>query len=136
MGIIFVRRIQPIMIIRRLIIIILIYSYIIYIILGGYWFCYVLILVILRGVLVLFTYIVRLIPNESFENYNLIYIFILIIIIGIFLYFYKYRIDYIRLFLWKSYFGIFNLFIVRFLLGIILIVVWLRYLGYGAVRIF
>lgn len=36
LGLIFIRRMQPIFIVRRLILIILIYSYIIYIIMGGY----------------------------------------------------------------------------------------------------
>lgn len=136
LGILFIRRVQPIIIIGRLIIIVILYSYILYCVIGGYWFGYVLILVILRGVLVLFTYMVRLIPNERFENYNLIYVFLfLLTLIVLGTWYFKFNIDYTRLYLWESYFGIFNLFIVRFLLRIILIVVWLRYMGYGAVRI-
>lgn len=136
-GLIFIRRIQPIFIVRRLILIILIYSYIIYIVIGGYWFRYALIIVILRGVLVVFTYIVSLIPNERFENYNLLYIVgIIIFIVGRF-YIWRYDIKFgiIRLRLWRRFFRIFNIFIVRLLLTIILIVVWFRYVGYGALRV-
>lgn len=135
-GIFFVRRVQPIFIIRCLIIIVLCYSYVVYNVLGGYWFSYALVIVILRGVLVLFTYLVRLVPNERFENYNLLYIFTILTIIMRGLFFYLFNdMDYVSLNIWSSYFRIFNLFIVRFLLRIILIVVWLRYMNEGALRV-
>lgn len=137
LGIFFISRIQPIFMIRILILIVLAYSYLIYFVLGGYWFGYALIIVMLRGILVVFTYIVSLIPNDRFEEYNLLYIFRLIIFtIGgsyIFIYYNKFR--RISLILWGSFFRNFNIFIVRFLLLIILLTVWLRYFGYGALRI-
>lgn len=128
---------QPIFIVRRLILIVLIYSYITYIIIGGYWFSYALILVILRGVLVVFTYIVRLIPNENFENYNLLYIvgIIILLIGGFYIWIYDLKFGLVSLNLWNRFFGIFNIFIVRLLLAIMLVVVWFRYMGYGALRI-
>ena len=137
LGVFFVRRIQPIFIVSRLIMIVLLYSYLVYIIIGGYWFRYALVMVMLRGVLVVFTYIARLIPNERFERYNLIYIMrILILIVGGFYiveYMNKWRI--VSLGLWVSFVRTFNIFIIVFLLRIILVVVWLRYMKYGAVRI-
>lgn len=137
LGLIFIRRMQPIFIVRRLILIILIYSHIIYIIIGGYWFRYALIIVMLSGVLVVFTYIVSLVPNERFENYNLLYIMgIIMFMIRIF-YVWSYDLKYgiISLSLWRSFFRIFNIFIVSFLLTIMLIVVWFRYIGCGALRV-
>lgn len=135
-GLIFIRRMQPIFIIRRLILVVLIYSYIIYIIIRGYWFRYALVIVILRGVLVVFTYMVRLIPNERFENYNLLYMMgIIMFLIGNFyIWMYDVKIGMISLNLWRRFIGIFNIFIIRILLGIILVVVWLRYIGCGALR--
>lgn len=137
LGLIFIRRMQPIFIVRRLILIILIYSYIIYIIMGGYWFRYALIIVMLSGVLVVFTYIVSLIPNERFENYNLLYMIGIIIFIVRIFYVWSYELKYgiIRLRLWRNFFRIFNIFMVSFLLTIILIVVWFRYVGCGALRV-
>lgn len=137
LGVIFVRRIQPIFIIRRLILIALLYSYIVYIIIGGYWFRYALVMVILRGVLVVFTYIVSLIPNERFERYNLFYIVIVMLMMvgGYYMWIYRLKNSFISLNLWFTFFGIFNIFIIRFLLIIILIVVWLRYMGRGALRV-
>lgn len=136
LGILFVRRIQPIIIVRSLIIIILLYSLYIYNWIRGYWFRYALIIVILRGVLVVFTYIVRLIPNERFERYNLIYIFIFIVmIIGRYILYYSYNMCFISLGIWRTYIRIFVLFMVGFLLRIILIVVWLSYMNNGALRV-
>lgn len=136
-GLIFIRRIQPIFIVRSLILIVLLYSYIIYIIIGSYWFRYALVIVILRGVLVVFTYIVRLIPNERFENYNLLYIIgVIMFLIGRFyVWIYDIKMGVISLNLWRRFFSFFNIFIVVVLLGIILVVVWLRYMGFGALRV-
>lgn len=136
-GIFFITRIQPIFIIIRLIFIVLLYSYIIYIIMGGYWFGYVLVLVMLRGVLVVFTYIVRLIPNERFERFNLLIIItvILIFIGGYYILVYELKFGMISLTLWRTFFGIFNIFMIGFLLIIILVVIWLRYMGRGALRV-
>lgn len=137
LGIIFIRRLQPIFMVGRLILIILIYSYLINMFLGRYWFRYALVLVMLRGVLVVFTYIVSLIPNERFENYNIIYVvgIILLIIRGYYLYIYINNCRIYSTILWSSYISIFNIFIVIFLLIIILVVVWFRYIGFGALRI-
>lgn len=135
-GLLFIRRIQPLIIIRTLIIIVLFYSYLIYNIIERYWFSYALVIVILRGVLVIFTYIVRLIPNERFENYNLIFvIFLIFLFFGFFIYKYVFDLSYNSLSLWGSRISLFNIFVVSFLLRIILIVVWIRYLSKGAVRI-
>lgn len=137
MGLIFIRRMQPIFIVRSLILIVLLYSYMIYIIMGSYWFRYALVIVILRGVLVVFTYMVRLIPNERFENYNLLYMIgVIIFLIGRFyVWIYDLKMGIISLNLWRRFFGIFNIFIVIVLLRIMLVVVWLRYIGFGALRV-
>lgn len=104
---------------------------------NGYWFRYVLVLVILRGVLVVFTYIVRLIPNERFERFNLLRIIVLLFMImgRYYIWIYELKFGFISLTLWITFFGIFNIFMIGFLLIIILMVVWLRYIGRGAIRI-
>lgn len=136
LGIFFIRRVQPIMMVGSLIIITLFYSYIIYKIIERYWFRYALVIVILRGVLVVFTYMVSLIPNERFENYNLILLFFVIFVVTIGIIFNLIGdISYISLVLWISYVRIYNLFIVGFLFSIMLVVVWLRCINEGAVRI-
>lgn len=136
LGIFFLIRFQPLFIVRRLILITLIYSFIIYSSLGTFWFRYILLLVIIRGVIVLFTYIVRLIPNESFEIYGLIMFFSFMILI-----FLGYNISFlidiriIRVNLWITLLRIFNLILISFLLVIILLVVYLRYIEEGAFRV-
>lgn len=119
-----------------LILITLIYSFFLFIFIGVYWFRYALVIVMLRGVLVVFTYIVRLFPNERFEIYSIIYI-----ILFMFLFFRRGYIVYggdcriVSINLWVRYVSMFNLFLVVFLLRIMLIVIWVRELSEGAVRV-
>lgn len=136
LGIIFTMRLQPIFIVRILILITLLYSYMIYRTIGSFWFRYILLIVILRGVLVVFTYIVVLIPNESFEVYNLIILFSFIVLV-IVEFIDNYILDYgiIRINVWVTYLGIITLFITGFLLIVILLVVSLSYINDGALRI-
>lgn len=135
-GAFLVRRLQPIIIITIIIIIVFIYSYFVYISVIGYWFRYILVIVILSGVLVVFTYIISLIPNEIFENYNIIYIYLFLIIRVIsYEYILKNINDLIRLIIWVSWYGVLNIFIVSFLFIIILIIVWFRYSSEGAIRV-
>lgn len=135
-GVIFVIRLQPVFIIRRIIFITFIYSLCIYIELGTYWFRYLLLIVILRGVLVVFTYIITLIPNESFEIIGLLFIVIFIFINVVSFkkrFFVDIRLE--RINLWNRYLGIFNIFMIRLLLVVILIVVFLRNIHFGSFRI-
>lgn len=83
-----------------------------------------------------FTYLVRLFPNERFELYGLIYVMIFIMIflrIGIEIYGCDFR--FIRVNLWVSYVRFFNLFLVNFLLRVMLMVVWVRSMNEGAVKV-
>lgn len=140
LGLLFVWRVQPYLIIIRLMVITIIYSIYIYYGIGRYWYRYILVLVMIRGILVLFTYIARLIPNERFEYMRLIYIRLFIYIILLIKL--KYKISYFGdrrfmvLKLWEISVGLYNLYIVLFLLIIIVIVVWLRNFDCGAVRNF
>lgn len=138
LGLIFVWRVQPYIIIIRIIVITVGYSIYLYYRIGRYWYRYILVLVIIRGVLVLFRYIARLIPNERFEYLILIYV-------RLFVYFvilikFKYGIIYfgdirvIVLKIWEMIVRLYNLYIVLFLLIIMVIVVWVRNFGCGAVR--
>lgn len=138
LGIIFVWNIQPYIIIIRLILITLVYSMFIYIRIGSFWNRYILMLVLISGVLVLFRYIARLIPNERFEYLKLLYIRIIIYLIFIskYIYLYIYKLD-VRIYLlkmWKMSVNLYNIYLVLFLLRIIIMVVWLRSIDGGAVR--
>lgn len=136
LGVFFVIRFQPLFIVRRLILIRLLYSFLIYKVIGTFWFRYILLIVMIRGVLVVFTYIVRLIPNESFEIYGLIifFSFILIILVGLDFFFFK-DIRIIRINLWMTFLSILNLILISFLLVIILLVVYITYIEEGAFRV-
>lgn len=137
LGVIFVLSIQPIIIISRLIMVVLIYSFYLYWNLREFWFRYIIVLVLMRGVLVVFTYIIRVLPNERFEVSRLV-----ILILG-FVLIYKGEVydEFIqnmrigRIKIWSGISLIVRLFLIIYLLFIIVIVVWLRIIERGAIRI-
>nr|YP_010252261.1 NADH dehydrogenase subunit 6 [Desis jiaxiangi]QTX95134.1 NADH dehydrogenase subunit 6 [Desis jiaxiangi] len=136
LGGFFLISIQPMFMIISLIFITLVYSIWIYQIMSTYWFSYALVMVMLSGILVLFMYMISLIPNESFEIYNLIIIFFFLMW-GLNVGFEEFKIDnsFICMNLWMNYVGIFNLFLVSFLLSIMIMVVWLSWCSKGTLRI-
>lgn len=128
----FVWRFQPVFIVRILFIATFLYSYILYKVVGTFWFRYILLIAILRGVFEVFTYIVTFIPNETFEFYGLVLLFSLVsffIITWVNYYSNSLELATIGLGITLSFFRLFS---VRFLLCIILIVVSSRYFDDGA----
>nr|YP_010297093.1 NADH dehydrogenase subunit 6 [Plator insolens]UMI39153.1 NADH dehydrogenase subunit 6 [Plator insolens] len=136
LGIFFVGSIQPIVMVSSLIVMTLLYSYCMNLYMEGYWFSYALVMVMLSGILVIFTYMVSLVPNEMFENYNLIMIFMMMIMMMVnFEIFYLGDMSYMCLSLWGSYISFYNLFMVGFLFGVMLMVVWISCIDSGAMRV-
>lgn len=136
-GVIFVISIQPIIIIRSLIITILIYSIYLLWRLRRFWFRYMIILVLIRGVLVVFTYIIRVLPNESFEISRLV-----IMVLGLILIFcYSGFEEFVeersigRIKIWGGVTFVLRFFLVIYLLVIIIIIVWVGIIEKGAIRI-
>lgn len=129
MGVLFLRSSQPIIIVMRLIFVSLVYSFIIYEGIGTFWYSYILLLVILRGVLVVFTYIASLVPNEMFEiNYFIVIVTVVVLLMGRYwggVMKHDWRV--VILEIWMYGISFFNLFIVGFLLGVIVIVVWMTF---------
>nr|YP_010219076.1 NADH dehydrogenase subunit 6 [Phoneutria boliviensis]UBY46229.1 NADH dehydrogenase subunit 6 [Phoneutria boliviensis] len=136
LGVMFIMSMQPVFMVSMLIVITFVYSYMIYKVVGTFWFSYVLLMVMLSGVLVVFTYMVTLCPNESFEVYSLVvmFLFMVLFVVGIF---FMYELDFsiITVNLWISYLGMMSLFLVGFLFCIMLLVVSLSYVNDGALRI-
>ncbi|KFM83479.1 hypothetical protein X975_20279, partial [Stegodyphus mimosarum] len=64
----------------RIILVTLFNSILVYFSIGSYWYRYAFLLVLLTAVIVLFTYIARLCPNESFEYVGITLLLILIYI--------------------------------------------------------
>nr|YP_009744385.1 NADH dehydrogenase subunit 6 [Oxyopes hupingensis]QIE13338.1 NADH dehydrogenase subunit 6 [Oxyopes hupingensis] len=136
LGVFFLVSLQPVFMVSILIFMTLFYSYLIYEVIGSFWFSYMLLMVMLSGVLVIFTYMVSLIPNESFEIYNLMVLlsFMMMVFIkwsGL----YKMDMSVISMDLWVSYLGLFSFFLVSFLLGIMLLVVVMSYMSEGSFRV-
>lgn len=135
-SLIFLIRSQPVFIVIVLIFITLIYSLYVMINLGGFWFRYIIILVILRGVIVVFIYIASLIPNERFEFLSLfLFLFFIFILIDNFFMINDRIIDEISLKIWRFDFYIYNIFLIVFLFSVILMVVWLRCTESGVIRV-
>lgn len=136
LGLMFVRRYQPIILVLRIIILTFLYSLYYYLYIGRFWYRYILLLIMLRGVLVIFTYIVRIIPNERFEIIRLFYggilVFFLMAMEG---HFFIFKDLYIGVVLWQFRIFWVNLFLILFLLVVIIIVVWITLLERIPVRV-
>lgn len=135
LGFLFIIRIQPLVIIGILLGVVIFYALRIYYYSLSFWFGYILILIILSGVLVIFTYVVRLIPNERFEYLRFITMFGILFFIFTdrrFIAMSNQRI--IRVLLWEGIISGYLIFLAIFLLRIIIIVIFLRNPEVGALR--
>nr|YP_010611003.1 NADH dehydrogenase subunit 6 [Lycosa grahami]WAQ70325.1 NADH dehydrogenase subunit 6 [Lycosa grahami] len=134
-GVLFVISLQPVFMVSSLIIITLFYSFFIFKMIGSYWFSYLLLLVMLSGVLVVFTYMVSLIPNESFEIYGMLFMFLFMFFFVKYYNLFEVNMGFVSMNLWESYLGMFSLFLVGFLLVIMFLVVLLSNMNFGSVRV-
>jgi len=137
LGIIFIIRIQPLIIIRIILGVVLLYSLDIYYESISFWFGYILILIVLRGILVIFTYVIRLVPNERFEFFSILVIFLRFIFFIINKKFIIVRNQsLLRILLWEGVIRGYIIYLGIFLFRIIVIVIFLRRVEDGALRIY
>nr|YP_009691845.1 NADH dehydrogenase subunit 6 [Argiope perforata]QEG58625.1 NADH dehydrogenase subunit 6 [Argiope perforata] len=137
LGVLFVLSIQPMMVISSLIFTVLLYSMYLYWNLSSFWFSYMVILVLMSGVLVIFTYMMSVLPNESFEVSSLV-----MLVLGIIL-LYKYSgyEDFMQdmsmgsMSIWMSVTLMVSMFLVIYLLAMMVMIVWLSMMEKGAIRI-
>nr|YP_010460113.1 NADH dehydrogenase subunit 6 [Lycosa singoriensis]UUC05160.1 NADH dehydrogenase subunit 6 [Lycosa singoriensis] len=134
-GVFFVMSMQPVFMVSMLIIITLFYSFFIFEVIGSYWFSYLLLLVMLSGVLVVFTYMVSLIPNESFEVFGMVFMFFFMFFFVEYFNVFKVNMGFVSMSLWESYLGMFSLFLISFLLVVMFLVVLLSSMNIGSVRV-
>jgi hypothetical protein len=120
-----------------LLVVVVVYALEIYFMLLRFWFGYILILILLRGVLVVFTYVVSLVPNERFEYFSF-----LMILVGI-LFFIgetRYKVlssqSLVTTLLWGGVMGGYILYLAIFLLRVIVIVVFVSSPSEGPLRVF
>nr|YP_010316558.1 NADH dehydrogenase subunit 6 [Leucauge wulingensis]ULD67701.1 NADH dehydrogenase subunit 6 [Leucauge wulingensis] len=135
LGIMFLLGAQPILLMGMLIMMVLIYSFNVYMVMGNFWFSYILMLVMLTGVLVLFSYMLSLIPNSEFEfgSMFLVLVFLLMgYLIGDIYYSYLDYSDY-SIFMWIPMMNMMTFFYI-FLFGMMIIVVWLSMMDKGSIR--
>nr|QHH25571.1 NADH dehydrogenase subunit 6 [Argiope ocula] len=137
LGVMFVLSIQPMMVISSLIFTVLLYAMFLYWNVGSFWFSYMIILVLMSGVLVVFTYMMSVLPNESFEVSSLV-----MLVLGIIM-MYKYsgfeefmsNISLGSMKIWGNLTLVWSMFLVLYLLVVMIMVVWVSMMEKGAVRI-
>lgn len=137
LALIFIVRNQPIFMIGILMILVLTYSLIIYREVRRFWFGYLLLLILLRGVLVVFSYVVSLIPNERFEFFSLITFLLIFLYLFVQEYIFSIKIDdsLICLLLWEGLILGYIIYLVTFLLTLIIIVIFVSLPQIGALRL-
>lgn len=138
LGIIFIWGSHPLLIIGGLVILVLATFLYLYYRLTRFWVGYLLVLVILRGILVIFSYILRLIPNLAFEEFNL-FIPILMLIFILYSFLDKIYLSDLRSYcyvIWSNEIGIITFYLVRLLLLLIVIVLFLRIIRKGSLRVY
>lgn len=126
-------RIQPIRIVVIIVLLTLGYILVIFNQLMRIWFSYLVMLVMLRGVIVVFTYMASITPNEKFEI-RWVAVCILMIVGGR-LWWIEGEFTFGSLIIWDRSFLIINLLILVFLLCIMVMVVWVRNWWKGPVRV-
>lgn len=100
------------------------------------WLGYLIIVVIIRGVLVLFGYVLRLSPNERFEVNNLVFVLLLLLRIGVVKMGNLNQLGGgISIGLWGDYLGGLILYLVVFLLWMMVLVTWIGDIDSGSLKI-
>lgn len=102
-----------------------------------FWGGYLLLIVMLRGILVIFSYILRLVPNLAFEEFRM-FMPLLLVLILVYLEIEKfYLIDFsLYIFsIWGGSLRIITFYLVRLLLLLIVIVLHIREMKKGSVRV-
>nr|YP_009691858.1 NADH dehydrogenase subunit 6 [Cyclosa japonica]QEG58638.1 NADH dehydrogenase subunit 6 [Cyclosa japonica] len=137
MGVMFILSIQPMMMISTLIFIILAYSLLMMWNLSSFWFSYMIILILMSGVLVVFTYMMGVLPNESFEVSSLVVIVMSLAL----MYKYSEMNEFIMeeslgsMLIWSGSLYMLSLMLVIYLLIMMVMVVWMSMMEKGAIRI-
>lgn len=128
---------HPLMMMIGLVILLLYVFVFIYKNLLRFWVGFLLSIVILRGILVIFSYMLRLIPNIFFENSRIVFPLVFLIIAGYFLPGEFINLD-ARGFtskIWMTEFNLLTFYLVFFLLLLIVIVLFLRIMDKGSLRL-
>nr|YP_009333098.1 NADH dehydrogenase subunit 6 [Araneus angulatus]AMD83665.1 NADH dehydrogenase subunit 6 [Araneus angulatus] len=137
LGVLFITSIQPMLIILSMIMIVLFYSLYMKWMLMSFWFSYMMILVLMSGVLVIFTYMMSVLPNESFENSGMLFLLIGMYYLYNKLNYYEFVLDLSisSMEIWVSYLFVVSMFLVMYLLFLMILVVWISMMEMGAIRI-
>nr|QHH25552.1 NADH dehydrogenase subunit 6 [Leucauge celebesiana] len=135
LGIMFLLGAQPILLMGLLIMLVFIYSFNIYMVAGNFWFSYIFMLVMLSGVLVLFSYMLSLIPNMELE-FGSMYLVLVFLFMGYLInnnYYVHSDYSDLSIFMWMPMMNMMTFFFF-FLFGMMIVVVWLSMMDMGSIR--
>lgn len=138
LGIIFVWGSHPLLIMGGLVILVLIIFLYLYFSIIRFWVGYLLVLVILRGILVIFSYILRLVPNLSFEEFSLLMPLLLFVFAGyrIIEKFYGGDISLYTYSIWVGNLRLITFYLAGLLLLLMVVVLFLRIINKGSLRVY
>nr|AUJ21346.1 NADH dehydrogenase subunit 6 [Tetragnatha similis] len=129
---------HPLMMMGGLVILVLMIFLHLYFSLVSLWVGYLLVLVMLSGILVIFSYMLSLIPNLAFEEFNLFMPMLLLVFAGYSIY-EKFYMDNVSLYtysIWVSELSSMTFYLVSLLLLLMVIVLFLSIMGKGSLRVY
>nr|YP_010352468.1 NADH dehydrogenase subunit 6 [Brachypelma albiceps]UIO59252.1 NADH dehydrogenase subunit 6 [Brachypelma albiceps] len=134
MSVMFVMSSQPMSLIMMMVVMVFFYSLYMYMGSGTFWYSIVLLLVMLSGVMVVFSYMASMSPNNKFELW---YSGVVMMMLVSYEFWGWWQVDYtfFSMELWNLVVMVVNEFMVIFLLVIMLMVVWLSGWWNGPVRV-
>nr|AUJ21356.1 NADH dehydrogenase subunit 6 [Tetragnatha sp. Rapa Nui] len=129
---------HPLLMMGGLVILVLMVLLYLYYNLMSFWVGYLLVLVMLSGILVIFSYMLSLIPNLAFEEFNLFMPLLLFIFAGysIFENFYMGDMSMFVYMIWWGELSFMTFYLVSLLLLLMVIVLFLSIMGSGSLRIY
>nr|YP_010026030.1 NADH dehydrogenase subunit 6 [Cyriopagopus hainanus]QOQ36844.1 NADH dehydrogenase subunit 6 [Cyriopagopus hainanus] len=134
MSLIFMISTHPMSLVMAMMVIVLMYSLEMYWGSGTFLYSMVLMLVILSGVMVIFTYMASMNPNEKFE-----FFFVGMMIMLLFSFYWgnewKIMVTFEMLDMWNSSIMVVNEYLVSFLLVIMFMTIWISGWWYGPLRV-
>nr|AUJ21337.1 NADH dehydrogenase subunit 6 [Tetragnatha cf. tincochacae DDC-2018] len=138
LGVMFIWGSHPLLMMGGLVILVLMGFLYLYYELSSFWIGYLLLLVMLSGILVIFSYMLSLIPNLAFESFSM-FIPLMFLCVSGHMYWNKFNVIDMSLYiysLWASMLKYTTFYLVSLLLLLMVIVLYLSIMSSGSLRVF
>nr|ACA62666.1 NADH dehydrogenase subunit 6 [Calisoga longitarsis] len=134
LGIMFVGSSQPMSLVLLLIFVTLSYVLYLYVVMKTFWYSFVIMIVMLSGVLVVFTYMASMSPNEKFIWSGISLMILIVVFLGVLVDGWGYPLSHVSLKLWDGWTMLVVGWLISFLLVVMLMVIWVSEWGDMAAR--